>query len=68
MSKEKTADVEVAEAVQEKPTIKKPESKSVKKLRVVLTCPKYTIVVDDAGNNIQIDGNFNVKIGDYLEI
>ena len=65
---------EVAEMVQEEPVVQpKPKEKKVVQkpkdsYRVVLTCKKYTIAQDKRGNNIQIDGNLNVKVGDYIDI
>jgi len=68
MNEENLISNEEKEITPKKTTPKKSEPKPIKKLRVVLTCPKYTIVVDENGNNIQIDGNYNVKIGDYMEV
>ena len=41
---------------------------TTKKYLVVLSCPKYIVYVDENGNNIQKNGNYNVKIGDYTEL
>lgn len=37
------------------------------KYKVVLVSPKY-IIIDYNGNNKQVNGKFNVKIGDYVEL
>ena len=65
---------EVAETVQEEPVVqalpkeKKAVPKPKNSCRVILTCKKYTIAQDKKGNNIQIDGNLNVKVGDYIDV
>ena len=46
----------------------KKETSTKKKYLVVLTCPKYTIYVGEDDNNVEIRGNYNVKIGDYITI
>lgn len=61
-----TLDVPTKEIVQEKPKAKKTKPKV--SYQVILTCPKYTVVVGKDGNNIRLSGNYNTKIGDYIEI
>ena len=38
-----------------------------KKYKVVLVAPTF-VVYDDNGNNRHIEGKFNVKKGDFIEI
>ena len=56
----------VVKSVASNPKAKK--ESTTKKYLVVLACPKYIVYVDEFENNIQKDGNFNVKIGDHIEL
>jgi hypothetical protein len=58
---------EVVKSTDSSPKAKK-ETTVKKKYLVVLTCPKYTVYVNDDGNNVEIRGDYNVKIGDYITI
>jgi len=48
----------------------KPSGKGLgkKKYKVVISCTKFTIYVDEDGNNVKIMGDYGVKTGEYLEI
>ena len=52
----------------EKQNVSKKVASKKRKYLVVLYCPKYTIIVDENGNNVQLDGDYKTKIGDYIEI
>jgi hypothetical protein len=57
-------ETEVEELVVPKKTKPKPKQKYL----VVLVGRKFYIYRDTNGNCIQVDGNHNVKKGDYIEI